>query len=355
MFAVFAGFYLLECFHWLPLSCVIFKSSLRAWSVSQPSSQLCAGGSGLAIAWPLPMLGDFVVAQPWLILPDENGVVLAEPHPQAGDRVAWADMQPVVEDKQLKLKPGVVVHTATKPAAIHLRDKLVAVRDAKSHHRKQLIAAWWDDSLNLPKARAAVRRYRIAARALRMSCVFAFLLCFIYLPFLFWFTGGGVRVLIGFVALLLLNAMIAFTWRSIHRRLHPASTQARWPQVLHLLLVPAHTIRAHDLFGADSLTGFHPLAAAGALLKPAELRAFVAPLWRRWKYCGESDPMRDSASLMLQRIEACIQRLGINLATLDEAPPQPPDAQSYCPQCHTQFNAAEATCDSCRGVKTLRW
>ena len=357
LLAIFAGFYLIECLHWLPLGCAVFKASARArrWSVSGPSAQLAAQNCGLAVAWPLPLLGNFLVAQPWLILPDEEGLSLSDGHPRTGERVSWSDVKPVVDQSNVVIAHGLRVRCATPRAARSLRDFLVEAKAAKLNPRRTLISEWWQNSLSLPRAKAAARRYRIAASVLRWPCVLGFLVCFIYLPWLFWFFSGGVRVLAGFASLLLLNTLIAFTWRALDRRLHPKCQAARWGQVLHLIFMPAHTLRALDLLGADALLGIHPLAAAGVMLSETDRQTFASQLWRRWNYAGTKDSARKIVPQVLPKLEANIKQQGLALSTLDAPPERPSNAASYCPQCHTQFDQPKATCESCAGVETREW
>ncbi len=353
LLAVFTGFYLVECLHWLPLGSVILSSwAGRGWVAQRPSADLSAKGSGLAMAWPLPPLGSFLVADNGPIIPDADGIWTTQAPVL---RLQWHELTPRQEDQGVWLTRHTKLNCASRRSAQQLHNFLLEAQKLNPAKRKRLIDAWWQRTFSLPAARAAVKRYRLAASILRFPCLFVFALCFLWLPFLFWFYGESLRLLLGFVSLFLATALTAFTWRSLDRRLHPQEKRTRWPQVLHLLFMPSHAMRAHDLFGIEALAGFHPLTAASCLLPADALLAQAAQTWRRWRFMGPQDPLRPAADLVLPKLQTLCQRLGLSPAELESAPTRQTHAQSYCPCCHTQFLLPSAICKDCYGAETLAW
>lgn len=354
LLAVFIGFYVLECLHWLPLSSTVFHTWAvrRGWSVRTPLPMLAAPGKGVVITWPLPPLGGFLAADGWSILPDEQGLwTTLDPV----RRVRWDELAPQAEAAKVQLTKTVAVSCASPRASKRLFTFLKEVQAAQGEERRHLIEAWWESSISLPRARAAVRRYRLAASLLRWPCTLVFAICFASLPYLFWYRGGGVEVLPAFASLLLTNGLVAFTWRWLDRRLYPQEKRLRWPQVLHLIVMPAHTMRAHDLLGLDLLAGVHPLAAAGSLLPRPQLAAYASELWRRWHFMGPQDPLAGAAPQVLPCLERLCQRLKLDKAELETVPARQPNTESYCPRCLAQFQRTGAKCKDCNGTETVVW
>lgn len=358
LFVAFTLFYLFECVCWLPLSAVVLRTWAvrRGWSASQPSPLVSAGARGLAMAWPLPPLGSLLVAQPWPVIPDATGVWIGQGQPHEGKRLEWGSIHPVQEERTVKLATGMELQCTSAREAHLLVAFLHEAAGNSETERAQTIERFWRSSLSLSRARAAVRRYRLAAGSLRMPCLGALFMSFAWIPLLFWrFGGSNWRVLAGFATLLVMTTMVAFIWRHLDFRLFPDSKRKRWAQMLHLVFMPAHTIRAHDLIGAEVLAGLHPLPAAARVLKPAAVKALAAQTWLNWKFRPASDPLLPAADLVLPRLEACCRKLGLSVEDLEAAPAKQGSAASYCPRCHSQFSLTAASCGHCGNIATRSW
>ncbi len=357
LFGAFTLFYLFECLLWLPLGSVVLRTWAvrRGWAANQPSPLVSAGLKGLAMAWPLPPLGGVLVTQPWPVMPDATGLWIGTGQAQEGKRLEWAAIHPKQEERTVKLGANIEVQCASIRAA-QLLTEFLTEATTKEEQRADLIKGFWRSSLSPSRARAAVRRYHLAAWALRVPCMAVFFASFVWIPLLFWrFGGSNWRVLMGFATLLALTTLVAFIWRHLDFRLFPNSRRKRWTQMLHLIFMPAHTIRAHDLIGTEVLAGLHPLPAAAWVLKPAALKALASQTWLTWKFRAASDPLLPAASLVLPKLEALCRQLGFSVEDLEAAPPRQGAAASYCPRCHSQFSLTNAACGHCGEIPTRQW
>ena len=358
LLTVFAVFYFVECLHWLPLQCVVLKTwaTRRGWAAGKPSQHVAARGTGLAIAWPLPPLGSFFVAQPWPVIPDADGLWIGEGQVSQGHRLKWEDLHLRREEKTITVAPGLQVQCTSPRAATLLEAFLRQTATLKPKKRSDAIESWWNDSLSLPKARAMKRKFVLASWILRMPCILVFIIAFFWLPLLYWrFGSDSWRLLLGVASLWLMNLLVALTWRSLAARLFPEPKGSRWMEVLHLTLIPSHTIRAIDLIGIETMVGLHPLAAASAVLKAEALQSFASQLWLDWKYKPEADPLHPAVALVLPRLEAFCIRLGFSVDALEASPKRQGEAGSFCPRCHAQFTKQEAACEQCGGLATKPW
>ncbi len=355
LLAVFAAFYVIECIHWLPASAVVLRTFLlrRGWHVARPLALTQSAREGASFAWPLPLLGGFLLVDEWPVLPDHGGLWVGEGQPGAGSWVDWGDVRPACEQSLVNVTASLRVRCTTKQAARELCAFLQAACDGDTGRRSELVLAWWRQSLSLPRARMAVRHWLLAARALRTPCMGVFVLCFLWLPLLYWMhSTDGWRLLLGGLTLLATTALVAFTWRTLDRRIFRSRHRRRWPQALHLMFMPMHAMRAHDLIGAEILSGHHALPAAACVLSKPELRRFASAIWRRWVYRGPGDPLREASAVVVPRLRECCARLHLLEADLEASPQAQAGSLSYCPSCHAQFTVREATCPDCHGLET---
>lgn len=356
LLAVFTAFYVIECLHWMPAQAVVLSTigSRGGWRASKPWLAGEASAAGPALAWPLPLLGGFLVADAWPVLPDVEGLVIGEGQHGAGRRLLWSDIKPVLEQRTISLAPKAKVRCASVHGARQVLAFLEEARSLSMNERNLACERWWAQSLSVPRAHASVRRWRLAARALRLPCVLVFCMCFGWLPFLYWkHSEDHFRLLIAALALLAANALIATTWRALDRRFFGTAKTGRWAHLLHLLFLPMHTIRAHDLIGLDVAAGHHPVPLASALLPDEAFKTFAAEYWRRWRFRGPSDPLQLSSVVVLPRLRACYERLGVSIAELERNPSPLAGSQSYCPCCHAQFVIQGNACSDCFGVTTI--
>lgn len=357
LFAVFTAFYLLECVRWLPVAAQVFRTwAFRTgWTLRQPLPYLAGRGLGPALLWPLPPLGGFLAAQSWPVLPDANGLRIGPGQLLAGRELKWSEVQPTWEKQEVRLGSGVSVQCVSPRSARELHALIGRMQSADNNERAVLIKDYWADSLSIPAARAAMRRFQLASSLLRPPCVCLFLLCFGWLPYVFWwFSGDALRVGTALLSMLFLDGLVALIWRSLDRRLFGDEVN-RWAQVLQLMVMPAHAIRALDLIGLDVASRLHPLVVAAAVLPEAQVRRVAGVEWRNWKYRHAVAVGPERAAPVLMSLEACLVRLGYRQDELDAAPSPESGAVGYCPCCHEQFLTVGARCQPCGDLATLAW
>lgn len=357
LFAVFTAFYLLECVRWLPVAAQVFRTWAwkSGWTLRQPLPYLAGRGLGPALMWPLPPLGGLMTAQSWPVLPDADGLWIGPGQLHAGRALKWSEIQVTAEKQEVVLAAGVSVLCVSARAARVLRTLIERMQSSKPDQRAVLIDEFWKDSLSLPAARAAVRRFRLAASLLRLPCIGLFFLCFGWLPYVFWwFSGDVLRVGSALLSVLFLDVLVALTWRSLDRRIFGDAT-SRWAQVLHLMVMPAHAIRALDLIGHDVASRLHPVVVAAAILPKEQARVVAGVEWRNWKYRQAALLGGDRVTAVLAHLEACVIRLGYRIDEMDAPPQQEPGTTSFCPCCHEPFVTEMARCQACGDLETRVW
>lgn len=357
LFAVFTAFYLLECVRWLPVAAQVFRTWAfrRGWSLRQPLPYLAGRGLGPTLVWPLPPLGGFLATQSWPVLPDIEGLRIGPGQLHSARFLRWSELNVTAEKHEVMIASGVSVQCVSARAAHDLQAVILKIQSAAPEQRAVFINEFWDDSLSIPAARAAVRRFHIAASMLKLPCICLFVLCFGWLPYVFWsFSGDVLKVGSALLSVLVLDVLVALTWRALDRRIF-GDEVSRWVQVLHLIVMPAHAIRALDLIGQDVVSRLHPLVVAAAILPETQARAVAGVEWRNWKYRQATALGADRAATVHARVEACMSKLGYRLEDLDAAPVQEPGARCYCPCCHEPFATADARCQSCGNLETRAW
>jgi hypothetical protein len=351
LLAVFILLYLSECLFWLPHSvraCWSWTGG-RAWLLLRPSSNLAASGSGVLMSWPLPPLGGVLITESWPIIPHAAGLWVGESQTSEGRWLAWNQVEPRREQRTLLLNAETPIKCATERRAETLLQQIKALQTQPNG-----IERWWEDSLSLPRARAELRRYRLASRSLRSWCLLIWMLCFLALPWLYWRYGDDLMRL-GLTALMLLAAMlvIAFRWKALDQSLFPQFTSSRFLQTLHLAVMPTHSIRALDLLSVELFAGLQSVVCARLLLPDAEWRICASKEWRKWAYLGKEHALFAASRQIMGPLRTFLQNQGIQADELEAQPPREDGASSYCPRCHAAFVAAEAECRPCGGTHTL--
>jgi len=358
LYAVFAALYLIECLVWLPHGWRVFRSWLGARSLrsAKPSLNIAVRGLGAVFTMPLPPLGGMLAPDPWLFIPDEDGIILGELHPAAGTRLSWSELQPRADQRQVFLTRIIRLNAVTPRRADALARWMLDVQKARAGHRRKLINAWWGKTFDLRCARAQVRTFRVVAASLRWTCCLAFFLCFAWLPFIYgWYGEEDWRLPAGAAMLFLTTFIIALLWRTLDKRLVPQDPGGRWLGFLHHLFMPQHAMRAVDHLSLELLAGIHPLAAGRCLLSLVEWQALAAETWRHWRFRSETDPLHPALSVVGPRLQDFLKKEGLTLEQLEAAPPREAGASAYCPRCHTTFSTTESLCRDCEGLPPVAW
>lgn len=165
-------------------------------------------------------------------------------------------------------------------------------------------------------------------------------------------------VILSSATLLWLGLLVA-TWKS-HRSLYPERGGERWLKLMLLALSPGAAARANAFVARDLLDRFHPLTVGCVVLSKEHLLEMASTYWRELQHPlsspDSSEPAMEAASAARAELErayrALLEGASVDIATLEQAPePEGEDARAYCPRCHGQYSAEEATsCEDCPGV-----
>lgn len=356
LYLCLAGFYLLECLHWLPSGCVSFRS----W---RPGGRWFAGRSALeftlagfqphAGSW-IPT-GGFVSAMDWPFLPETDGVRIGPGQVEPGRLLPWSDLHIEVEDRTLWLTSQTSVECATPVEARRLGVLLSELASSDVKERETVASAWWTSTTSTARARRALRIRKLIQSRLAFPCWIVFVLCFGTIPAIYWFVGWKNYALLLAIVLLLGNlAEIALRTFRLEKRLFHGSAGERWLQAIQNILLPVHAMKAAERLGSPLAMELHPVCLARVLLPPEAATAMTGGWFRRWKFMADSDPMRAAQAVWLPKIETWMHGMDFDLADLQRAPKDLAPNERYCPRCHTTYGQAGISCLDCGGIKTVQ-
>lgn len=194
-----------------------------------------------------------------------------------------------------------------------------------------------------PQALRHLRKRSISlerlTRTLRRFSLVIFLHYFVILPYFYVYHLGGVWVLILIVLGEFLAFVTAFQFYFIHRRLFPDAKGERRLGTFYNAFFPWHAMRASDLIVRRVSKNWDPLLLLASAPHARNNLGDLCHLWRKGRYEGETRELE----LLLN--EAEIKTTGWTI------PPRRDAGQSYCPLCHTVYEAGPDECADCRGVR----
>ena len=355
LYAVLVAFYLLECLFWLPLGARYFWSWLgsKRWLGRKPSVNVAANGSGAAIAWPLPLLGGFFIADSLSIIPDEHGLWIGGDQPGSGTHLAWDDITPTTEQRTVLLGKGFRIKCATERRAQKLCAFILCVATAKPSKRTSLIEGWWKDQSDVRVAQCELDRFQQARSSLIWPCNALWVLCFVWIPLVYWWRGAEHLALwVAVAGMFMLMLSIAFTWRRIDRNWFPNTTHGRWLHFLQVMFMPTHSIRALDLLSVELFDRTHPLVVGKLLQSDGDWKDLAGKEWRYWRFCGPDSEMAASSAVVVPHLQSLFGKLGVDTASFETSPAND-GSRSYCPRCQATYVMESANCRACGNVPTI--
>ncbi len=189
-------------------------------------------------------------------------------------------------------------------------------------------------STRIHQARSALALWRWMSGLLAAWIYFA-------LPFIYLTWPAPAMLGLGMLIMLLLWQITAFCLWFGKRRLGSQGN------VLSAFLTPISALRGSDLVSLKLAEGFHPLAVAQVLLKPADFEALALLAWR--SHCLGWHKAQFWPQEQLQG-EAWVDWLKKQSLNLDKALAQPEaqsGAQVWCPRCHAQYREPFDICVDC--------
>lgn len=354
LFLCLAGFYLLECIHWLPPGFVSFRAWRPdgRWSVGRSKLEFSLAGFQPHLG-PLLPAGGFFATQSWPVLLEPDGIRSGVSLQGQGWFLRWEDVEVKPDDRRIWLGGGHMVQLRTAGEANELAILVHRLKRSSVDERESLIDLWWSGSTHPSRVRRAHRLRRLVQREIGFQGWMVFAWCFGVIPVVYWFVGWeGYSLLMAVAALLLLQLDIAVRRFFLEKHILKRPAGERWLEAIQTFFLPLHAMKAAEAMGIGLTAGIHPVAIASALLREREARPFVGRAWRDWRFLPASTDARPRA-IWAGRLEAWMDRLGWPTEEL-EAPPAPqPGEERYCPRCHVGFSASALHCQDCAGIGTI--
>lgn len=347
---VAALLYAWELVLWIPVRGRGFRiRARRPWRSLDPRSLLVLRDRGALFSWPVVADTGFLLASPFPLVPGPGGRIWLDLGNEQWKAIGSFDKSRCHRDHH-----DLVVHGQKLPllAPAESDPFLGDLKSVSSgEEANDAIHRAWERSFSLPRARAALKKWRLFTSSFRWLCPLLTVAFFIGLPFLFLKVGGREAALFGLWMLTVLLT-IQVLMVVVGGRIYPKAKGLFWGEALMSFLLPFHAMRAIHHGLPHAFAGIHPVAlllAAGQTTHP-----YLAGFARRLRYPrpgNEGDAAW--ASLVQPMFEAACRRAGI--PTPAEMPPAPdPGATAWCPRCLSLYQSGPTTCRDCSGLPLRR-
>lgn len=341
--------YLLQCIIWVSPRAIVFTLGVRGrgrrryqgfvWNALDTAGLLANPFPPLppllVVQWP-----DFEITPDCIQFPNKEGATVSIP---------WKKLKITHSDSKLFCN-GLPAFKGSDLQVAFYVELLGRLLQARHPHREQIIQEWVRKAMNTQTAARRIRIFAGKARWVRIIANVQFVFLFLLVPLGFEKFGTGIlwRVIL---MLLAIDVALTLEFWTLHKstftqaQSQSQSKDQRFKSALTILLSPLSAIRACDAAARDLLSGYHPLAAAGALLPAEEFQQFAREQFRLCRF-GNYSSERYQAILQ-KGMERAIrqQKLGP-----DELM-RPPEPQSgcvvYCPRCLAQYTKQRTECTDC--------
>ncbi len=357
LYVVFIVLYIADGLGRYPQSASLFVKPWwsKKWFLKKPRDVAARLGEGYYV---LPMLGRFLPSSEgwWFSEPDKKQIRWIESPDTSPAQAAIKNPKRLWRDRSRLEGPkntGKWVFS-NLTTAIDIRKWLNSLLPS-AEVQTPAIHKRLSDSLSLPRAKAAVKKAQLIERQFAFSNWLLTIYCFLVLPALFSYCGGGLRGLKLILAIFPFTFLIGCTWWIVIGRVFPQLKKGRWYKVLPVIFLPHHALRVSQQLSLECSSGCHPLALGRTVLREKAFSHFVGDYMRRLRF-----PLVKNVSEIKWKAQAdlCAEFLekntSITLESLaNESPEHDEISESYCPRCHSQYLDKKAMCDSCDGLKTI--
>jgi hypothetical protein len=362
--------YLTECTVWVRRGGIAVLTAWgKVWHVWHPGSVLGNSRGALTLANPLPPFGSVLTTSQFPVSLSPVGVFSFtaasinpdwRPH-QESRWFAFADIQSVtIEGRNIELNNQLFLKAPSSSSARQLAGLIQQLKSLPVSSRDEVIQKAVQAMFDSKALQTRWRTFQSESRWLRLLGHVLFFYLFLIAPGLLWFFGlrhAGLPVVGG---LLLQTVTIAMIFRRAHRALYPDGAPDRFVPFLTMLLAPPAAIRARDVLARNLAQPFHPLTVTQAFCSRAEFEALARHVLRDLSYpilplnpSAEWEAVKIEESfrvLMGEKVRAFATQAGLKPDELVRSPARTESEQrAYCPRCHEQFIALDATCSQCGG------
>src|SRR5262249_11777404 len=147
------------------------------------------------------------------------------------------------------------------------------------------------------------------------------------------------------LVLVIISVAIALEFWTLVKSAYPDSNVSWLTSLVTVILSPVAAIRAEDTAARDLLSGYHPLAAAGAVLPEDEFRRCAAEQLRLCSFGDYHDQQYQQA--LQKAMEQGVKQKQLNPPDLLRPPEPESGCVVYCPRCLAQYTKARTECTDC--------
>ncbi len=209
----------------------------------------------------------------------------------------------------------------------------------------------WTASLSPARAKAAIKRWKIANLPLRLYCPMLTLGFFAGIPAAFLYLPPlSTLWLAAWLWTLMVGISLHLFW--ISKNVYPEARAEIRQDAWLSLFVPFHAMRAMELVSVHAFALTHPAAiliASGQTAHP-----WLASLVRELKFPrpNQAGDLALAASC-LPPLEQSLAIRGVSIARYLEPPDRSEDmeASAWCPRCHGMFLPGPTCCNDCGGLE----
>ena len=349
LFLIVLLVYLLQCICWVSPRAIVFALGIRGRGRRRSHNFVWnAFDTAGLIANPLPPLAPLLVAQ-WPAFELTPDFIQFEgkdtKDAKEGDPVCipWDKLQITHSESKLVCN-GSPAFKGSESQVLQYADLLRQLQQARRAQRGQIIQDWLRKMTNTQAASRRLRVFVRKSRWLRIIANFELLFLFLLIPLAFERFGTGIlwRVIL---MLVLISVTVALEFWTLHKAMFPAAGGQRFKSGITILLSPMAAIRACDSVARDLLSGYHPLAVAGALLLEEEFRRFAG---EQLRLCRFGDYFDKQYQTTLQKVmERAIRQKEIDPEELLQPPEHESGCVVYCPRCLAQYTKQRTECSDC--------
>lgn len=342
LFLILLVVYFLQCVCWATPGSIVFALGLRGRGKRRQEFVWNALNVSGLLANPLPPLAPLLVVQwpAFELTLDSIRFAAKEGEPVS---LPWEEVKISYSESKLHCN-GSLVFKGSELEVAHYAALLEKLQRAPRGQRGQIIQDWLRKSMSIQSAARRALVFTRRSRGLRAISNLQFLFLFVAAPL--GFEKFGMAIFWGVIIMLLaISAAIGIEFWFIHKTLFPAATGERLKSGITIFLSPIAAIRASDALAHHLLAGFHPLAAAGAILPEKEFHRFAAEQLRLNRY-GEYFDKRFQQMLQ-QQMEQAIRKRGVKPEELLRPPEPDPGCVVFCPRCLAQYTKPREECVDC--------
>jgi hypothetical protein len=342
LFFILLLVYFLQCICWATPGSTVFALGLRGRGKRRQEFVWNALNVSGLLANPLPPLAPLLVVQwpAFELTPDSIRFTGKDSEPVS---LPWEQLKISHSESRLHCNDSLVFKGSDLEVARYAA-LLQKLQRTSRGQRGQIIQNWLHKAMSIQSAARRMLVFTRRSRRLRLVSNLQFLFLFVAAPLGFEQFGMAIFWQV-IIIMLAISAVIGIEFWLMHRTLFPSAGDERLKSGLTVFLSPIAAIRARDAVAHHLLAGFHPLAAAGAILPEKEFDRFAAEQLRLNRH-GDYFDKRFQQTVQ-QQMEQAIRKRGLSPEKLLRPPEPDSGCVVYCPRCLAQYTKAREECVDC--------